>query len=362
MTPRPAPPRAWSPAELQGDQSWIIRLDSAAIEGFHAALLHAKSADKPLFSLTSSDFPLSPAAALALGQAFEATQTGFGFSLVKGFPVERWSAADARLLHWGLGLHVGVARTQNQASQVMNDVRDEGGNYKVKNGRGYNTNAGLDFHVDSCDVVALMCLQTARQGGTSMVSSSIGVVDEIRRSRPDLLAVMQQAFHHSYQGAGGPGRPAFYTCPILGSDPAHFAFRTNRKNIVAAQRDFEEVPRLTAQQTELLDLLDVLLPDPRYCYSMTLERGDLQLLNNYAVIHSRTNFEDHEEPERKRHLLRLWLALPQSQPLPPEWESYFGDRRAGAVRGGVRGDNITPEFLAYEERQSAALGMPYRCP
>jgi len=90
---------------------------------------------------------------------------------------------------------------------------------------------------------------------------------------------------------------------------------------------------------------------------MELDRGDLQLLNNYVVIHSRTNFEDHDEPERKRHLLRLWLSIPQGQRLPPLWKEYFGGVEAGSVRGGVRGSQITDEFLAYERRQAANLGM-----
>jgi hypothetical protein len=90
---------------------------------------------------------------------------------------------------------------------------------------------------------------------------------------------------------------------------------------------------------------------------MHLDRGDMQLLNNYTVIHSRTNFEDYDEPERRRHLLRLWLSLPQGQRLPLNWKEYFGDVEAGSVRGGVRGSNITNEFLAYESRQAQRLGM-----
>lgn len=365
MTYRPVPqtpPRAWSPAELERDPSWVHRLSPEAVAGFDAALQHAKAVGQPWLSLSADDFPLNAAAQDALQHAFAGTQTGFGMTLMKGFPVQRLSAEDARLLHWGIGLHVGVARTQNQASQVMNDVRDEGGNYKVKNGRGYNTNAGLDFHVDSCDVVALMCLQTAKTGGTSMVTSSMAVVDELRRTRPDLVEVLRQRFFYSLQGAGDPAQLPYYSCPILSSEGLPFAFRTNRKNITAAQRDFDEVPRLSAAQTEVLDLLDTLLPDPRFCYSMTLERGDVQLLNNYTVIHSRTNFEDFEEPERKRHLLRLWLALPGSQELSPDWLDYFGDTRPGSMRGGVRGSRITPEFLAYEARQCSAHGMHYRRP
>jgi hypothetical protein len=353
-------PRAWFPQELSRDSSWIHFLSREAVTEIEEALQHAKATGKNWLEMTANDFPLKRHAKQAIDQAFAVTQTAYGMCLLKGFPVERWSVEDSRLAHWGIGLNVGVARTQNIASQVMNDVRDEGGSYKVKNGRGYNTNAGLDFHVDSCDVVALLCLQTAKSGGTSKVTSSIAVVDEVKRLRPDLIPVMQQPFYYSYQGTNDASQPPFYKCPILGDDPEFFALRANRKNVTAAQRDFPEVPRLNPAQIELLDLLDELLPDDKFCYSMQLDRGDMQLLNNYVVIHSRTNFEDHEEPERKRHLLRLWLSIPQGQRLPPLWREYFGDIEAGSVRGGVRGSQITEAFLAYEKRQAENLGMTLR--
>jgi hypothetical protein len=353
----PFAPRAWTAQQLNDDTSWIHRLDPAAVEQIEAGLAHAKRLGKPMLQMTADDFPLGDAAKAALRGAIQATQGRWGLCLLKGFPVERWSADDARLACWGVGLHTGLARTQNRASQVMTDVRDEGGSYKTKNGRGYNTNAGLDFHMDSADVVALMCLQTAKSGGESKIVSSMALRDEIQRNRPDLIPVLQQAFFHSYQGTQDASQPPYYRCPILGDDPQYFAMRTNRKNTVAAQRDFDDVPRLTPQQAEALDLLDTLMPDPRLCFSMWLERGDLQILNNFVILHSRTNFEDYEEPEKKRHLLRLWLALPQSQPLPPQWKEYYGDVRPGSVRGGVRGSAITPEFLEYEARQAHQLGM-----
>ena len=350
-------PRAWLPPELHKDFSWIHHLHREAIHEIEEALQHAKATQKTWLEMTANDFPLKRHAKQAIDQAFAVTQTGYGMCLLKGFPVERWSVEDARLAHWGIGLNVGVARTQNRASQVMNDVRDEGGSYKVKNGRGYNTNAGLDFHVDSCDVVALLCLQTAKSGGTSKVTSSIAVVDEVKRLRPDLIPVMKQPFYYSYQGTNDATQPPFYKCPILGDDPEFFSFRANRKNVTAAQLDFPEVPRLDQKQIELLDLLDELLPDDKFCYSMQLDRGDMQLLNNYVVIHSRTNFEDHDEPALKRHLLRLWLSIPQAQRLPSLWKEYFGAIETGSVRGGVRGSQMTEACLAYERRQAANLGM-----
>jgi len=352
--------RAWLARDVAQDDSWILRMNPAEVAGFDAALTHARGLDKPLLAMTQADFPLPAAAQAVLRRAIEATQGRWGMCLLKGFPVERWSEADTRLAYWGMSLYMGVGRTQNRASEIINDVRDIGASYKVKGGRGYNTNAGLDFHQDSCDVVALLCRRTARSGGTSKVISSIALRDEVQRLRPDLMPVLQRRWFHSYQGTQDPVQPPYYGCPIFGDDPAYFCARTNRKNTDAAQRDFDEVPRLTSAQVEALDLLDQLMPSDKLCYSMELERGDMQLLNNYVTLHSRTPFEDFDEADQKRHLLRLWLAVPSSQPLPPQWEEYYGDVRAGAVRGGVRGSAITREFLDYEERQARVLGMAWR--
>src|SRR5690606_22269162 len=158
-------------------------------------------------------------------------------------------------------------------------------------------------------------------------------------------------------GAQAPWLPAFYKIPILGRHPTYFSLRSNRKTMTAAQNEFPEVPRFTELQVEALDLMDSLFADPKLCFSMELESGDLQLLNNYVVIHARTNFDDYEDHDAKRHLLRLWLAIPQSQPLPSDWEEYYSDVRAGAVRGGLRGSAMTSEFLEYERRQAATMGM-----
>ncbi|MDO8776834.1 MAG: TauD/TfdA family dioxygenase [Burkholderiaceae bacterium] len=355
-------PRAWTNEQARLDTSWIQRLSADEVAGFDAALAQAKATGKSWLAMTADDFPLPEASREALKRAFATAQGRWGICLLKGFPVDRWSEEDAKLAYWGMGLHTGVARTQNPASQYMNDVRDEGGEYKAANGRsrGYNTKAGLDFHMDSGDIVGLLCRRTAKTGGESLVASTIAVAEELGRRRPDLLNALKQPFYHHYQGSQDPLQPPYYACPIIGSDPVHFAMRVNRKNIVAAQRDFPELPRVTAVQWEAIELLEEIMADPRYCFRMKLEQGDLQLVNNYVVVHSRTPFEDFEEADAKRHLLRLWLSVPDSQPLPADWAEYFIDTRPGSVRGGLRGSQSSAEFAAYEERQAKALGMAYR--
>ncbi|KAI0470997.1 Clavaminate synthase-like protein [Xylariaceae sp. FL0804] len=374
---QPTGPQPWKAEDIRRDTSWIQRLTPEEVEGFRTALAHARTLGKPLLKMEQADYPLPDASRLALERAVATTQGRWGLCLVKGFPTDEWSEEEMRVAYWGMGLYMGVGRTQNKASQIISDVRDTGVGYKVKGGRGYNTNAGLDFHQDSCDVVTLLCRRTAKSGGTSMVMSSMALRDRVAELRPDLLPVLEEnSWFHSFQDTQDASQPPYYRCPIFGGNgngngdedggrgrgQPPFCARTNRKNTAAAQRDFPEVPRLTARQSEALDLLDAVMPSPEFCYAMDLERGDLQLLNSYVTLHSRTPFEDHaggRDPDRKRHLMRLWLAVPSSQPLPPEWAEYYGDARAGAVRGGLRGSAMTPEFLEYEARHARAMGMPF---
>ncbi|MBD3894506.1 TauD/TfdA family dioxygenase [Halomonas sp. ML-15] len=349
--------RPWLSADVENNHSWIHYISDNAIDDIDRALQKAKSTSKPLLELTPDDFPLSGAGLEEIQAAYASTQHGWGFCLLKGFPVERYSVEDIKTLYWGLGLHAGVARTQNKTSDIMTSVKDTGGQYKVKGGRGYNTNAGLDFHVDFCDVVSLLCIHPAKAGGTSLITSSLAIHDELKRTRPDLEAALHKPFFFSLQGAGADDEPNIYPCPLYGEAQGYPAFRTNRKNIAAAQEYFEEVPRLAADQVEVLDWLDEALRDPKFCFSMNIEKGDMQLLNNYTVVHSRTDFEDYEDDARKRHLLRLWMTIPGSQPLPDSWRDAFKDTRAGAVRGGNRGKCIESDFLDYERRQAHYHGM-----
>lgn len=353
-------PKPWLAADVAADESWIIRLTPEEIDGFRTALKHALKVNKPLLDMEPADFPLPQSSSQSLQRAINTTQGRWGMCLVKGFPTDEWSEEEMRLAYWGMGLYMGTGRTQNKDSEVINDVRNAGGSYKVKGGRGYNTNAGLDFHQDSCDVVVLLCRRTAKQGGTSKVMSSIALRDKVQQVRPDLIPVLESSdWFHSFQGTQDPSQPPYYRCPIFGNESNFFCARTNRKNIIAAQRDFPELPRLTPQQIEALDLFDTIMPTEEYCYTMELEKGDMQLLNSFVTLHSRTEFEDFEDPDQKRHLMRLWLSVPTSQPLPPQWAEYWGDVRPGAVRGGVRGSSITPEFLEYEKRQAQICSMPF---
>lgn len=352
--------QGWTAAQATEDRSWTLQLTPLQVAGFKQALEHAQQANKPMLEMTAADFPLPDTCREVLCEAISLTQGRWGFSLTKGFPVHEWTEAQTRLAYWGMGLHMGVARPQNMAGEFLSDVRNAGGEYYGKNGRGYNTNAGLDFHVDSGDVVGLMCRRTAKTGGQSKIVSTRAIYQAVADRFPEVLPTLHEPIYFSWQGAMSVADAPYYPCPVAGFERGYFVFRFNLKNILAAQRDFEEVPRLTEAQKRMIEVLESLFPDPEFCYSMDLEAGDMQLVNNYTVIHSRTAFEDFDEPDRRRHLIRLWLSIANNQPLPEAFAPPLKGIAANTVRGGMRGVNISDEFLIYEQRQARAIGLDAR--
>ena len=349
MSTLQAPPRGWRRSDLEQEQSWIHRLTEQEISDLEWGLRHVLTLNKNEFDLSASDFPLTSLTQDLLQRTMDATQTGFGVCLLRGFPVSSWTKAEMRTLFWCIGLRCGVPRPQGKQSQYVSDVMNAGGTYRGGTGRGYNTNSKLDFHADGSDVVGLMCLHTAQSGGKSLISSSLNAYQELERLRPDLAQILTELFYFSRQGEHAPEEPPYYQASIVGFKEGRFACRYIRNHITGAQLTFEDVPRLTALQTEALDMFDALLSDDNFCYHMDLQQGDFQFLNNHVVLHARTEYEDFPEPERRRHLLRLWLSLPQGQSLPDAWALAYKDVSTRALRGGFRGVGITPQIRAFEE-------------
>lgn len=346
---------AWSAPWLRDDRGWIFPLEDRARRDLLALARSLRDPDRPLFDWMPEEFDLG-AALPVLRAAFAEARDGTGVALVRGLPREEVTAERFRALVWGIGLHFGVARPQGRMSGYLSAVRDEGTDYRSATGRGYSSNAGLDFHVDGCDVVALACWNVARAGGQSMFTSAVSAHNAMLAERPDLVDPLYEPFCYSRQGEQAPDEPPFLRCPIYGVADGRLFGRWNRNRVKSAQA-LPGVPKLTPLQWEALDMLDGLLRRPELMAEMWLAPGDLQLMNNHVVLHSRTPFEDHAEPERKRLLWRLWLATPDSPRLPPGWAEPFKSAEPGTVRGGIRGWHWDDACRAWERRQAAALGM-----
>jgi alpha-ketoglutarate-dependent taurine dioxygenase len=346
---------AWTVDALQADQSWIVSLDDRARRALTTAVRKAHDHNKTLFDYRRDDFDLGTAWP-PIAAALQEIKDGTGFAVLRGLPRDGLSQAEFELLTWAIGLHTGVARPQGKATHYLSAVRDAGTVYRTGKGRGYSSSSDLDFHTDSADIVLLTCYNVAKSGGMSMVSSSVTAHDIMRAERPDLAELLHLPHHFSRQQEQAPHEAPFYPNPIFDQRDGLLFSKWNRNRVRSAQQ-IDGVPQLSALHLEALDMLEEILKRPSVMYAMYLQPGDMQLLNNHVTLHARTEFEDHEEPDLKRCLFRLWLAPPDGVPLPESWRPAYGAVDPGRVRGGIIGQAYDQTRQTFELRQAAHLGM-----
>jgi hypothetical protein len=335
LPPEIADRSAWYGPQLAKSTDWIATLSDSEIAEVKSAtrsLAALPESDFDLTSISVADFPL-PTLGPRLGHLLDEVLNGRGFVLIRALPVARWSKREAAIAFLGIGVHLGRLRTQNAAGHLLGHVKDLGRSSKDPNARIYQTHERQTFHTDSCDVVGLLCLRTAKSGGLSSLVSSTTIFNEMRRRRPDLLKILLDPIETDRRGEVPEGSKPYFSIPIFNWYQNQFSAIYQRQYIESARR-FSEVGPLSPLQVEALDLFDELANDPALNFNMALQPGDMQFVHNHTVLHDRTAFEDFPEPERKRHLLRLWLAPPNARPLPEAFAERFGSVTPGD-RGGI---------------------------
>jgi hypothetical protein len=348
-------PAAWTAAEVRADAGWVTALDERAVRALIEIVRRARDPAKSLLDYRRSDFDLG-AAGPTIAAAFAEAQHGRGMALLRGLPRDGVDEAEFELLTWAIGLHAGVPRPQGKATQYLSAVRDAGTVYRSAGGRGYSSNAELDFHTDGADIAVLTCFNAARAGGMSMMSSSVTAHDLLVAERPELAEVLHSPFHFSRQAEQAPDEAPSYLNPIYDEADGKLFSKWNRNRMTSAQK-IDGVPKLTVAQREAVDALDGILRRDDVMFAMHLQPGDMQIINNHVTLHSRTEFEDFEEAGRKRLLFRLWLAPPTSARLPESWRPAYRSVAAGSVRGGIIGQQYDVQCREFEARQATEMGM-----
>lgn len=336
-------PANWLAEDLKDPGEWIVNFTAEQIAGIDRALKFAKESQATLATLTKQNFPL-PGFEPLIAEVQRRLEHGRGLVVLRGFPALNYGKADLRMIYWGLGLYLGTAVSQSSKGDLLGDVRNFDADTFSSTGRGYMSKQHLGFHTDTADVVALMVLRVAKSGGLSMIASSVAVRNEIARTRPDLLDLLYQPVYWSWKGQEAPGEPGYYQQPVYSELNGKFSSRDIRTHVWAAYTDFPELGTLSEKHREALDLVGKLADDPKFHLSMMFEPGDIQLLNNHVTLHSRTAFEDWPEEDRKRHLLRMWLSMPNTRTLSPAMSAIYRDQRGGVVRGGFPSRTGTHTF------------------
>jgi hypothetical protein len=336
-------PEAWLGRDMAASTEWVRRFTPREIDEIDAALrgLQHRGLAWPKFG--RDDFPL-PTLSTALGPVLDELENGRGFIVLRGFPVERYTEAELKNIYWGVGAHLGHHRYQNALGELIGEVRDENRRYGEvrepsmdptlgRSSRNKARSAGpLRFHTDRCDVVSLLTIRKAKQGGLSKIVSAVSVSNEILKRRPDLHALLCQDYWRSRQGEESGGEKKVFNLPIFVLHEGKFSTQYSRTFVEAAQK-LPDVPRMTAAHDEALDLHAELCEE--LCFTMDMQPGDWQLLNNHVIYHGRTHYEDAAGADQDRLLLRLWLATPNSRPLDQRYLPIWGTTEPGVPRGGI---------------------------
>lgn len=326
-------PAAWAGADMAArPEAWLVTLTAAQIADLEQAARRYLALGRDVGEITKQAFPLGPFAG-RLAALREKLVHGIGFELLRGLPVERYGPEMTAAIFCGVGAHLGAARSQNAAGHILGHVRNVGADPDDPDVRIYQTNARQTFHTDSADVVGLLCLREAKEGGDSLLVIAETLYNRMRADRPDLLARLFDPIATDRRGEVPDGMAPFMTIPPLSWHAGRLTVFYQRQYIDSAQR-FPEAPRLTSAHRAALDLFDALADDPALHLRMRLRPGDMQFVYNHSQLHDRTGFVDGPAPERRRHLLRLWLSVPGDRELPDCFAQRYGSLEPGN-RGGV---------------------------
>jgi hypothetical protein len=258
---------------------------------------------------------------------------GLGLVVLTGFPVDAAEPVEIELAYWTLGLMLGRPVSQSAKGDLLGRVEDRGSDIASPVQRGYESSAALPFHVDRTDLIGLLCVSPARSGGLSRIVSSAMVHDLLLAESPELAALLYEPFPNDRRGEEQPGESPWCDIPVFSRVDTSFACRYVRRFIEGSQRH-DAAPRLTEGQRAAMDALDAVLERPGVSLDMQLRPGDLQLINNFHILHARTAFTD-GDGGRGRLLLRLWLAFAESPELPAHYRPLYGATASGSYRGGV---------------------------
>jgi alpha-ketoglutarate-dependent taurine dioxygenase len=299
--------QAWVRGSVR-PSDWTVPLPSAAVAEIEGAVLQLRKDPLPTLLLEPGQFTM-PRCAETMATVGNILRQGIGLVVLDRLPVERFSPEESTAAYWLLASMLGRSVAQSWAGAMIYDVRDVGKTLEYGVRRSV-TNLELLFHTDGPwldrppELVGLLCLHPAEEGGVSRFTSLATAHNELRRRHPELLPRLYRPFPWDRQAEHAPGEEKVGWQPIFQPSTDRLLCRCNEA-LVSTGAELAGAP-LDAEGRESLAALGEILDDPEFVVEFTIEQGQIQYLNNYRFAHSRTSFRDSADPERKRHLIRLW--------------------------------------------------------
>ncbi len=324
---------AWKGDALFDRDDFLHELTAVEVDEVRAALARVDSDALDLDAINPSTFPL-PTLSRRMQEIQHSLEHGAGAVLLRGWPAGEYDVAANTRVHWGISQHLGTPVSQSVTGEKVFHVANKGYQPTDPRDRGPNSSRALRFHSDRCDVLGFLCVRPARSGGESFLVSTPTIHDEILARRPDLLEALYDNWFYKTHNVDAANPNPWCEQPIFAQVDGRFVAYLLRVLIDRAY-ELPALPDMTTTQREALDLVDALCADPAFHARFRQEAGDILFANNFTTLHSRSEFEDHPDPDARRLILRIWLAVPNSRRLPNALVGTFGATEAGVVRGGI---------------------------
>lgn len=326
-------PSAWLGADMsRNPDAWLYQLTADDVGDLEASASHFQSLGTDVGEISKKTFPLTTFGE-HIAELKQTLLSGVGLEVLRGLPIKKYSEAFAATIFCGIGAHIGSARSQNADGHILGHVRDIGADANDPNSRIYQTCERQTFHTDSADVVGLLCIREAREGGKSLLVSAETIYNRMKQERPDLLEKLFDPIATDRRGEIPNGAKPYMEIPVLSWHEGYLTVFYQRQYINSAQR-FEGAMKLSPEHVEALDMFDALANNPELCFGMQLQPGDMQFVYNHSQLHDRTGFLDWPDPSQRRHLMRLWLSIEGDRPLPESFKERYGTIEVGN-RGGI---------------------------
>lgn len=316
---------AWTAADVQNDNSWLFEIDHAEAAEIIKALDVAKQNGVTVTSVTPADFPLSDKFVSRIDSMQTFLDNDRGFCVLRGLPISGYSVEDIEMMYAGVTSHFGTKIYQDTSGTLIDHVKNRGASYSDIAVRGYTTNAQLTPHCDSGDLVVLLCVNPAKSGGLNNVSSTMSIYNEIFKENPEYLDVLYKGFQYNIRGNGPVGEFQDITAhrvPVYSYHKGKLSARYNQKAIKTAP-ELPGVEPLSELEIKAIDRVAELANRDDLRFDFMLQSGDIAFLNNYLVFHNRGAFEDWEEPEKRRLLLRQWVNLHNGRELTEDFADHY---------------------------------------
>jgi alpha-ketoglutarate-dependent taurine dioxygenase len=299
----------WARRDIRPEE-YRIDLPAACIDEIRRAVDEIRAFPLPTILRGPADFAM-PASRREMARVREILDLGRRFAIVDRLPVAEMDAEEATAIYWLLSSMVSRPVAQKLDGTMIYDVLDTGRQALPGSGvRPDKTNGEIRFHNDNAyndtppDYIGLLCLRQAQSGGQSRVVSFHTVCNLLLARYPDRLQRLYQPFWFDRQREYGPGESAIFSAAVLeNTGELKARFSAHQINGGYALRGEPIDSQGEAAIAALFEIFD----DDRLSVDFDLEPGQIQFVHNRVIGHCRTAFVDHPEPDRKRHLVRLWM-------------------------------------------------------